>query len=109
MEGEGDGIKRRQPSKIFFTLDILDCQENTHLNNLLESTTTNTVSHWTIDCDDGVWAKTWKNCQNWYGWGKNEKVGSIVTNLSGSGRARLDFGNCHSGGFLQRQKRIVIY
>ena len=41
------------------------------------------------------------NCQNWYGWGKNEKVGSIVTNLSGSGRARLDFGNCHSGGTVK--------
>ena len=84
-----------------FTLDILYCQENTHVNNLLESTTTNIVSRWTIDCDDGVWIKTWKNCQNWYGWGKNEKVGSIVTTLSGSGRARLDFGNCHDTGTVK--------
>ena len=69
---------------------------------MLESTTTNTtVSHWTIDCDDGVWAKTWLNCQNWYGWGKSEKVGSIVANLSGSGRARLDFGNCHNSGTVK--------
>ena len=41
------------------------------------------------------------NCQNWYGWGKNEKVGSIVTNLSGSGHARLDFGNCHNTGTVK--------
>ena len=31
----------------------------------------------------------------------SEKVGSIVTTLSGSGRARLDFGNCHSGGTVK--------
>ena len=71
------------------------------MNNLLESTTTNTVSHWTIDCDDGVWTKPWKNCQNWYGWISDEKVGSIVTTLSGSGSARLDFGNCHDTGTVK--------
>jgi hypothetical protein len=43
------------------------------------------------------------NCQNWYGWGTNpsEKVGSIVTTLSGFGRARLDFGNCHDTGTVK--------
>ena len=41
------------------------------------------------------------NCQNWYGWSKSEKVGSIVANLSGSGRARLDFGNCHNSGTVK--------
>ena len=105
MEGEGDGIKRRQSYKIFFTLYILDCQENTHVNNLLESTTTNAVSHWTIDCNNGVWTVPWKNCQNWYGWiGYPEasgNVGSISTTLSGSGRARLDFGNCHDTGTVK--------
>ena len=102
-EGEGDGIKCRQPSKIFFTLDILDCQENTHVNNLLESTTTNTVSRWTIDCNHGVWTQSWKNCQNWYGWRyeNEDKVGSIITTLSGSGRARLDFGNCNTIGTVK--------
>ena len=70
---------------------------------MLASTTTNTVSRWIIDCDDGVWTKPWKNCQNWYGWGTNpsEKVGSIVTTLSGSGRAKLDFGNCHDTGTVK--------
>ena len=71
------------------------------MNNLLESTTTNIVSGWTIDCDKGVWIKTSKNCPNWYGWGKSKKVGSIVTTLSGSGRARLDFGNCHDTGTVK--------
>ena len=41
------------------------------------------------------------NCQNWYGWDPGEKVGSIVTTLSGSGRARLDFGNCHDTGTVK--------
>ena len=47
----------------------------------------------------------WKNCQNWYGWiGYPEasgNVGSISTTLSGSGRARLDFGNCHDTGTVK--------
>ena len=92
-------------SKIFFTLHILVCQENTHIDNLLESITTNTVKGWTIDCNNGVWnGKVWKNCQNWYGWsyGKGEdEVGSIITTLSGSGRARLDFGNCNNKGTVK--------
>merc|ERR1711934_1281203 len=77
--------------------------ENTHVNNLLESTTTNTVSGWTIDCNHGVWTRSWKNCQNWYGWSdeNGDKVGSIITTLSGSGCARLDFGNCHSTGTVK--------
>ena len=91
--------------KLFFSLDNSDCQKNTHVNNLLESTTTNTVSGWTIDCNNGVWTKAWKNCQNWYGWigypEESGNVGSISTTLSGSGRARLDFGNCHDTGTVK--------
>ena len=41
------------------------------------------------------------NCQNWYGWGPSENVGSIVTTLNGTGRARLDFGNCHTAGTVK--------
>ena len=80
------------------------------MNNLLESITTNTVSGWTIDCNYGVWTQSWKNCQNWYGWGyeNGDKVGSIITTLSGSGCARLDFGNCNTAGtvkaFLDEQE-----
>ena len=89
--------------KLFFSLDNSDCQKNTHVNNLLESTTTNTVSGWTIDCNYGVWTQSWKNCQNWYGWRyeNGDKVGSIITTLSGSGRARLDFGNCNTIGTVK--------
>ena len=41
------------------------------------------------------------NCPNWYGWGKSKKVGSINTTLSGSGCAKLDFGNCHDTGTVK--------
>ena len=75
---------------------------NTHLNNLLKSTSTNTVNGWTIDCNIGVWTG-WEVadengvCKNWYGFSHPES-GSIATTLSGSGRARLDFGNCYKTG-----------
>ena len=36
-------------------------------------------------------------CKNWYGFSHPES-GSIATTLSGSGRARLDFGNCYKTG-----------
>ena len=83
---------------------ISACNDNTHLNNLLESKSTNTVDGWTIDCNNGVWLRTWKDCQNWFGWGipgSSIPDGSISTILSGSGSARLDFGNCHTTGTVK--------
>ena len=68
---------------------------------MLASTISNTVTRWIIDCDDGVWTKPWNNCQNWYGWGSYHEVGSIATTLIGSGRARLDFGNCYGFGTVK--------
>ena len=82
-------------------MHISACNDDTHLNNLLEFKSTNTVNGWTIDCDKGVWTTSWKDCQNWYGWGSSLSVGTISTILSGSGRARLDFGNCHNTGTVK--------
>ena len=80
---------------------ISACKDNTHLNNLLESTSTNTVNGWTIACNEGVWTTQQGDCKNWYGWGSSHEVGSIATTLSGWGRARLDFGNCNGLGTVK--------
>ena len=87
-----------------YVLGSLYCKDNTHLNNLLEFKSTTTVNGWTIDGNAGVWTTPWLDCQNWYGWATvdaDTPVGSISTILSGSGRARLDFGNCHSSGTVK--------
>ena len=87
-------------------LNILDiiisaCKDNTHLNNLLESTSMNTVNGWTIDCSAGVWTGyEFEDCKNWYGF-LHPESGSIATTLTGSGRARLDFGNCYKTGTVK--------
>ena len=36
-------------------LYISACNDNTHVNNLLESTSTNNAYGWTISCEMGVW------------------------------------------------------
>ena len=72
--------------------------KNDHLNNLLESTATNSAEGWTINCNEGVWNSPSDKCSNWYGYIPNDDVGSISTTFKGSGRARLDFGNCYKNG-----------
>ena len=57
------------------------------------------IPEWTVDCDRGVWnSDTYSNiCINWYGYGSGNNgvdIGSISSTFSGSGRAKLDFGNC---------------
>ena len=53
--------------------------------------------------NQGVWTKHDKNCHNWYGWSPKGSLteGSITTTFSGSGRARLDFGNCNFKGIVK--------
>ena len=93
--------KNSENTLFLYVLGSSACKDNTHLNNLLESTSTNTVNGWTIDCNEGVWTTQQGDCKNWYGWGSSHEVGSIATTLSGSGRARLDFGNCHDTGTVK--------
>ena len=87
---------------------------NLHLNNLLQSKSTNIADGWTIDCNEGVWNRAigtgnWNNCQNWYGWKSSYKVGSIATTLSSFGRAKLNFGNCYSQyGFIKTKVCFLV-
>ena len=37
-------------------------------------------------------------CENWYGYEDYSAIGSITTTLSGTGRAKLNFGNCYTSG-----------
>ena len=71
---------------------------NSHLNNLLSSTSGQEVDGWNIECNAGIWDQQGTNydekCHNWYGWKGGSGVGSISTTLFGGGRARLNFGNC---------------
>ena len=77
---------------------------NVHLNNLLESTSTNTANEWIIDCNHGVWNQESSDvCSNWYGWSydmeqSKDVIGSISTTFNGKGHAKLDFGNCFNSG-----------
>ena len=102
-------IEKFWDTLFLYVLGSSACEDNnTHLNNLLESTSTNTVNGWTIDCSEGVWTQDeFADCKNWYGWGNDHEVGSIATTLSGWGGARLDFGNCYQGtvkAFLDGQE-----
>ena len=63
------------------------------------------IPEWTVDCDLGVWnSDTHSNgCSNWYGYGSGNNgvdIGSISSTFSGSGRAKLDFGNCFFKGIV---------
>ena len=79
-------------------LYILVCLGFDCLNNLLGSTSTNTAKGWTIDCDYGVWQSSYGVCSNWYGFNNGNTTGSVSTTFNVKGRARLDFGNCHTSG-----------
>ena len=90
-------------SKVWIGLEKLNEQEeNIHLNNLLESTSTNTANGWTIDCEHGVWDQGTREtfgdlCSNWYCY-SHPAIPSVSTTFKGIGRAKLDFGNCHNVG-----------
>ena len=78
---------------------ILACHGNGYLNNLLETTSTNTAFGWTIDCASGVWDNTYSDiCSNWYGFSNGSPIGSVSTTFDVKGQATLDFGNCWSAG-----------
>ena len=87
---------------------------NKHVNDLLLykkfSPLTTKVPGWNIDCESGDWCvltakRCWDyKCQNWYCYTdisyKNGApvVSTIKTKLYGSGKAKLDFGNCYNLG-----------
>ena len=69
---------------------------NSHLNNPLISTSSQTIDGWTVDCTHGHWNQAGSQydgqCYNWYSW--KSGTGSISTTLFGGGRAILSFRNC---------------
>ena len=101
---------------IFF---IADCP-NKHLNNILQSTTTDQIEGWTITCNRGVWHQSnisqqhSDKCNNWWGF-RSGKIpeGSIKTTFIGNGQAKLDFGNCYEYGtvtvYLDGRPRLTAF
>ena len=76
--------------------DIVKDIVNSHLNNPLISTSSQTIGGWTVDCTHGHWNQAGSGydgqCYNWYSW--KSGTGSISTTLFGGGRAILSFRNC---------------
>ena len=83
-----------------------------------------TDQHWTINCQQGVWDINKENqwtdsldrkypgaskCVNWYGWANFKTEGSISTVMKGSGRAKLDFGNCWDGRKPWSHSYVKVY
>ena len=83
-----------------------------------------TDQHWTINCQQGVWDINKENqwtdsldrkypgaskCVNWYGWTNFKTEGSISTVMKGSGRAKLDFGNCWDGRKPWSHSYVKVY
>ena len=83
--------------------EVAGCEFNETLSELV-NLTAQSSPEWNIDCTSGVWESSpsivSKNCKNWFGWSGNDNVGSISTILKESGRAELDFGNCHTSGVV---------
>ena len=95
---------------------ILDsCEDNSHVN-IPKGSQAQSFSGWIFDSiNNGPWNANNVNknkCSgaSWYGWnGINGgiDVGYISTTLHGSGKAILDFGNCHSVGTVVAYKNGV--
>ena len=83
---------------LFIHLD--QCKiDNKHVNDILQYTSTSNVPNWDIDANMIVGIEWFKNrCENWYGYEDASAIGSIKTTLSGTGRAKLNFGNCYKSG-----------
>ena len=76
--------------------------ENKHVNDILLYTSTPNIPFWDINCDHGVWTGNFDHtCENWYGYEDASAIGSIKTTLSGTGRAKLNFGNCYTSGIVK--------
>ena len=62
------------------------------LSNGWETDSTDLNSNYEAECDDG---------DTWYGYSKEDSVGSISATFQGAGTADLSFGNCLNGGIVQ--------
>ena len=84
--------------KIYFdktnSFAFIGCQ-NDHVWNIINFELSKPVLGWSVNCVDNVSKKEVKKCDNWYCPSSSKKTSSIKTKLIGTGRARLNFGNCH--------------
>ena len=89
---------------------ILDNCDNSRVNNL-KGSESQTVSGWIFDSlTNGPWNSNACSGASWHGWNGGSsgiEEGSISTTLNGSGKAILDFGNCHSVGTVVAYKNGV--
>ena len=77
--------------------------DNKHVNDILQYKSTLNIPGWEIDCSHlGTQSIGNPLCPNWSCFKDRHLLGYIKTTLSGSGRAKLDFGNCyHTSGIVK--------
>ena len=79
------------------------CNDNEHVNNILNFGSGENIPEWTMKCDQRGKPGTAKSrgfskCKNWWCYADSSRYsgrGSISTVLRGNGRGKLDFGVCY--------------
>ena len=79
---------------------LLGCEDNSHVNGLLEISAPADIVGWEITCTHGnIYGHSLSTCDgNWFTFAAGTSSCFIKTTLNGNGRAKIDFGNCYSDG-----------
>ena len=79
---------------------LLGCEDNTHVNGLLETNAPAEIVGWETTCPNGnIYGSSISSCNsNWHTYFSNTPSCYIKTTLNGNGRAKIDFGNCWDDG-----------
>ena len=77
----------------------LGCEDNAHVNGLLEISAPADLVAWETTCPNGnIYGESVGSCPNWFAYSSGTPSCFIKTTLNGYGRAKIDFGNCESSG-----------
>ena len=79
---------------------LLGCEDNSHVNGLLKISAPEDIIGWETTCTHGniYGTSAGSSCPNWHTFKSGSPSCSIKTTLNGSGRAKIDFGNCFNEG-----------
>ena len=80
----------------------LGCEDNTHVNGLLETNNPAEIVNWETTCTHGnIYGQSISSCPNWFTYASGSPSCYIKTTLNGSGHAKIDFGNCFNDGIVK--------
>jgi len=75
------------------------CEDNSHVSGLLEISAPEDIVEWETTCTHGnIYGDSVSSCPNWHTFTSGSSFCHIKTTLNGSGRAKIDFGNCFNDG-----------